>query len=104
MEANELRVGNYLFDGVGGIIKVEVDDLYDNVRKYYEPIPIIEEVLLECGFEYDDAFYYKDGIFLEYDDNSLRLDCMSDSVSIKYLHQLQNLYFALTNEELEINL
>lgn len=106
IQENELRVGNYLYDGVGGIIKVEVDDLYDNVRKYYEPIPIMEEILLKCGFEKS----YTKGVFRLGD---WTIDLYSKTwkfkrewidINFKYLHQLQNLYFALTNQELEIKL
>lgn len=114
IEENELRVGNYLYDGVGGIIKVEVDDLYDNVRKFYKPIELIEEILLKCGFKKIDhhrfkiipseyEFYYTISVH----DNCFRI-YVGDSIIcanvIFYLHQLQNLYFALTNQELEINL
>ena len=83
-----------------------------------EPIRITEEILLKCGFvkalgvfnieccksilylrlAYDKGFYY--GIKSS-DCNSCEFD---DVISIKYLHQLQNLYFALTGQELEIKL
>ena len=42
-------------------------------------------------------YFYKDKKFIFTDDMGLK-------ITINYLHQLQNLYFALTNEELTINL
>lgn len=111
MKYTELRIGNIFKEKYSGDLVVVSEltkdritfDYQTNEKWQSEPIELTEEILLKYGFEYDDAFYYKDGIFLEYDDNSLRVDCMSDSVSVKYLHQLQNLYFALRNKELEIN-
>lgn len=103
IKVEELRVGNWLYrKSINQNVRISIDSFNDLID--YEPIELTEEILLKCGFEYDGAFYFKDGIFLEYEDNSLRLDCMSDSVNIKYLHQLQNLYFALTNKELNVKL
>jgi hypothetical protein len=89
--------------------------------QYLQPIPITEEWLLKCGFDKRessvcDAFYI--GI------NPITKDWLFDIVWLKNMmdysyedfafyrnghhkihsvHQLQNLYFALTGEELEIN-
>lgn len=82
-----------------------------------EPIPLTEESLLECGFtkEYDSFCYgielsygrylYNDGV----NDNKLFASINSaeyplSRIPIEYLHQLQNVYFALTGEELQVNL
>lgn len=81
---------------------------------YFEPIPLTEEWLLKGGFKKKgDKFYCEDGcIFVTKADNStksywLYLGYDSESGSewkcindIEFLHQLQNLYFALTNQEL----
>lgn len=111
IQENELRVGNYLYDGVGGIIKVEVDDLYDNVRKYYEPIELIEEILLKCGFEKIGHLYkihLLNSLNLIYNSehNGWYFDIYHNSskVELQYLNELQNIYFAATGRELEINL
>ena len=79
------------------------------------PIKLTEEILLKCGFEKVknkiDIFEKKRlrlfigsrGQFLAY---LIEEDTTSAHYinSYEYLHQLQNLYFALTGEELKINL
>ena len=90
----------------------------------FEPIPITEEWLLKFGFVKEenniDVCYQieiKDGYFLEYFKSmtytSLMLREVNNVVgdSLFYLpniptfvHSLQNLYFALTGKELEINM
>jgi hypothetical protein len=77
----------------------------------FNPIPLTEEILLKCGFEhiteglrYADKNHLivngdKDWLFMPFCTNDI--DCY---IPIKYLHQLQNLYFALTGEELEFKL
>ena len=75
----------------------------------FEPIPLTEEWLLKFGFvnggksDFDKkklsihlpSFYYTNGRTFY---NSWRIM----DYSVKSVHQLQNLYFALTGEELEI--
>lgn len=106
IQENELRVGNYLYDGVGGIIKVEVDDLYDNVRKYYEPIELTEEILLKCpdieNRNTNPKSYYLHNRIIFINDNG----CYDYATRVKlpYLHTFQNFIFALTNKELNITL
>lgn len=134
IKANELRIGNWVtelrnsrivsIDGIEpnhefvwvnylngfGQYKVGVDNI--------EPIPLTPEILEKCGFvlisknsywcfknevgfvlcmwmadscvqgfEVKGSFYYGDSY-----------------IEIKYLHQLQNIYFSLTGEELDVKL
>lgn len=78
----------------------------------FEPIQLTEEILLKCGFKkhLDTIFIHwsKEGGMFEI---STRLPYGSFGLWVngtlgcfQYVHQLQNLYFALTNEELQINL
>ena len=93
-----------------------------------QPIPLTEDWLLKFGFELnesieedDDNFHYK-ALWLSIpnkytfemskfigDDNRVREDEKNIELGdnplphIKHVHQLQNLYFALTGEELTIN-
>jgi hypothetical protein len=131
ISANELRIDNYLLEN-GGLIRVDLE-FYANLLESqsnehpcdmtkFEPIPITEEILLKGGFEFwcDElgvkCFYKIYGIEyiciaingfyqlrsgLKDSDAAWRLG--NNYPFIKYLHQLQNLYFALTNTELEIN-
>jgi uncharacterized protein YukJ len=75
------------------------------------PIPITEEWLLKFGFTRikskttycDDGFidvWNKDGFLL--DDKGVLIEYTENFVRIYYVHQLQNLYFALQGEELSI--
>ena len=88
-----------------------------------KPIPLSPEILEKCGFKeyiemgkgesglwehlkslksgYTFAWNYDKRVMIMHPGNSIShwLD-----VKIEYLHQLQNLYFALTGEELEVNL
>ncbi len=82
-----------------------------------EPIKITEAVLKQCGFELkaekDDVFYtgwfYKYGkefsmrIWEEESSDTFRFSINNfNSIWVKSLHQLQNLYFALAGYELEV--
>jgi hypothetical protein len=86
----------------------------DYVAVYCEPIPLTEEWLLKFGFEKKyDTFEFNglnvDGCVVhfsfdkwasEYEiENCDYTEVPSD---IQHVHQLQNLYFALTGEELTI--
>ena len=68
-----------------------------------EPIPLTEEWLLKFGFEKTSLHYLKkDGIIIQSEDNYFECFLGSIVVKLQWLHQLQNLYFALTGEELKI--
>lgn len=76
--------------------------LMGSLEKVYEPIPLTEEWLLKLGFNKEECFYILKGVCLEDEyDGRYRLDGQSDCF-IKHVHQLQNLYFALTSVELEV--
>lgn len=133
IKANELRVGNIVniiaidqniviksiseVDNLAGLFTwLEKNEEYEDSLTAIEPIPLSSDVLLRCGFidpagnsfgcrlevnTVDELCWYRQ-------DNSLRyqtkLDGFTRDFNIKNLHQLQNLYFALTGKELEINL
>jgi hypothetical protein len=72
-----------------------------------EPIPLTEEWLLKFGFipnPYQDR--YEKGIIKFECDKTLGETILWIELAphIKYVHQLQNLYFALTEEELILNI
>lgn len=95
--------------------------------QHYKPIPITEEWLKEFGFEFRDYFVNDeedDEIFMSYrlkiektlmsfelsmnpdgyHDFLVHFTWQSESgviARIQFIHQLQNLYFALTGKELE---
>ena len=129
MEANELRIGNYLLyrdenicqvSNIGNYFETSFNGLSygsDNINDY-KPIPLTEELLLKCGFykaQYLEHIFQINinGLYFAFDeafegekDENIVGD-FDECVTIripKYLHQLQNIYFALTGKELEINL
>ena len=109
MNANEFRLGNWIRDKDS---EYQITHLcYDDVWYDEESIPLTEEWLLDFGFahtEFDfSAFEEIKGC---YELNKLLLDQSGEDVvsliidelyiEIKHVHQLQNLYFALTGKEL----
>jgi hypothetical protein len=134
MKAQELRIGNLVKTprGIKSINGLGFKDTVVSSKDYYatfnnlhegyfldhcEPIPLTEEILLKAGFvsggakqwlfitldKKDECYLYFNplGKGIAIDQNGI--EC-SFEIELNYLHQLQNLYFALTNEELTINL
>jgi len=129
MKANVLRIGNhieyYMEDSQDERQKWWELDVVDaetilHFQSYpddtdYRPIPLTEEWLIKFGFEKDDTgvdmfdqdyheWYQKEfpiiGVLCQSSDKEYLFDENTDKLRIKYVHQLQNLYFALTSEEL----
>ena len=122
MRANELRIGNLVAYGVHpvpiksihteSVLKKEVHvyvELNENLNYYcidvleVKPIPLTEEWLLKFGFiKSSDNNYYKGDKFTIYNrfENFGLIGGLLSWKEFKYVHQLQNLYFALTGEEL----
>tara|TARA_R110002111_G_scaffold117530_1_gene179658 strand:- start:1308 stop:1625 length:318 start_codon:yes stop_codon:yes gene_type:complete len=104
MIANELRIGNYLEDDIGNLIKIDRDSLPFIVTKWikcHHPIPLTEEWLVKFGFSLQSKeMYFNYGMSI-WKCNEMFI-CNKNGMIIKHVHQLQNLYFALTNEELTI--
>ncbi len=109
MKVNELRIGNLIIEslsfGSDKIIKVN-SNIFNRRSDEFIPIPLTKEWLLKLGVlynEFEDLFqigghdidiqdsYYCHFYFNEYGEWYKE---------IKYVHQLQNLYFAIKGEEL----
>ncbi|MFA5715574.1 MAG: hypothetical protein WC998_07530 [Candidatus Paceibacterota bacterium] len=116
MNAKELRIGNLVIwngdpEESGLICPIDGEDIDKMERsefysKEHSPIPLTEEWLLKFGLNPANSGWYsidtrkfefeillRDGKYKVYVYNSYLCD-------IFYVHQLQNLYFALTSEEL----
>ena len=91
----------------GKINKITNTDFVDMpfLRKI-EPIPLTEEWLLKFGFEKNknSDLYFRLNNYEYFIENGIIDNGYSrmNEISVKYVHQLQNLYFALTGKELEI--
>jgi hypothetical protein len=116
MKASELRIGNWvnksLKSGSGRILQTQtnVQDivrLHENTGSFnYEPTPLTEEWLLNFGFEPDKDnahFLNKEPFTLKEHPEGFVVWHKGHALGIvvKHVHQLQNLYFALTGEELK---
>jgi hypothetical protein len=118
IQANELRMGNYVkhpsYKDPIQINGVDKNDIFNMTTgeiplHVINPIPLTEQWLIDFGFKYfADQQYEKqyDYLCFNWDKECgliIFIDNSTDSFSqehIKYVHQLQNLYFALTGIEL----
>jgi len=128
----ELRIGNYLKDYYSGnVIEVTIEVMTmihkltqpdSEFQNIFIPIELTEEWLVKFGFEKDknsdtyfiDLLEYELKVCLNVFSGGLEKDCnwffsiktgyRSQLITFtkQYVHQLQNLYSALTGEELEI--
>jgi hypothetical protein len=131
VRAEDLRLGNIVYgvsDRLEKIIAInnettvttsllKLDTPFEHYVGDLSPVFLDEEILLKCGFvkernqngrnRFELGFYV---IYLEtqHTKPSFHFKAMPDYfpelTEIKYLHQLQNLYFSLTNSELVIKL
>lgn len=117
LQANELRIGNHLYnDGV--IVKIDARSIFDiwnnEGLKKYKPIPLTEELLLRCGFELTNT---KKKQYFKWVNRGRKLRVLRGIKRVgyrffatsegfyfdcQYLHQLQNLYWILCGDELNI--
>lgn len=122
MNIRELRIGNWVkLKNTQSPTYIEVCSIDHEGIGFYsagqiEPIPLTKMWLEKCGFEkeFSDCYqrfdYYiiprairlspkKEGFCWQVEDE---IDDCNVDVPIKYLHQLQNIYFTLTGTELQI--
>lgn len=110
MKANELRIGNYVYlsdkNKVWQILDGHEIDECDN-NPFSEPIHLTEEWLVNFGFEKHGIEWWGKGFCLEVYKDKLYYsggEGLHIVIDLKYVHQIQNLYFALTGKELEISI
>lgn len=127
IKANDLRAGNIVASKTHNILKTAIEGFtpqgivflrgvstYDMLSNL-EPIPLTPEILEKCraitravdiSFEPDND----ETFVIEADQNTVGEYYYSAgegcrfSRNIKYLHELQNLYFAIVGEELKVEL
>ena len=132
MNANELRLNNFIFDDNGDTTKVfslsgygspEIND--DQVSNRYKPIPLTEEWHNKFGVKqngFGDFVYLisdikaivfsGDYVFMRDFEKNIDLPTFNDNLCTiwsiderkrkMFVHEWQNLYFALTGEELTL--
>jgi len=124
LQLRELRIGDFFEvsssseeerNKIGSVTKIGqrqalVSGKWFNLDRL-TPISITEDILLHVGFtQFDwlressvfECHYFKCTL----DNNGVNLFCdnLKNLKAVKYLHELQNMYFDLTGEELEINI
>jgi hypothetical protein len=116
MQATELRIGNLVNKSYSETHFVPVNvTLWDinNIRnndEVYTPIPLTEDWLLKLGFKMEEFAFTQGKPFRRYKLGPLCYGTSNGTWSyysqvirgIEYVHQLQNLFFCLTGEELEV--
>jgi hypothetical protein len=117
MKAEELRIGNsvqYASTGLHffvGSINKDGLDVYNDIEStwieidQFEPIPLTEEWLVRLGFEDRGSIFKLSSILIRYDEGKFYFiynEPFLESIEIKFVHQLQNLFYALKGSELTI--
>jgi len=110
MKANELRIGN-IVKGPNCEFAISNGSTIDFCKEF-TPIPLTKEWLVKFGFKRKhfkstgtDHFTIGEvTIFCDTISGSIVYDMLItiNAINLDYVHQLQNLYFALTGEELTI--
>lgn len=124
INANELRMGNLIEKDnvIYKFLSLEqnhastseyrfywVETLDGKLGKYYSshfnPIPITPEILEKCGFDRNCILKISQGLNIEWSYGkevwlTKEGEVIYEFENTQHLHQLQNLYFALTGEEL----
>lgn len=116
MKSTELRIGNLIYDDLGRISKVSnlsktviettIDNFGPSWTTVFRPmgIEINDDFLNRLGFQVE----FTNGGFLRWQKGDFKLldrrlpypQYHSPGAIIMYVHELQNLYFALTSTEL----
>lgn len=134
IQANELRIGNWLlfdshiskpeyiqvtarfFSGLAGGRPLSELSPDDEISIYHNPIPLTPEILEKAGFGLLKKATTQKWVKYGIHPFELKIGAKRDSYPfylqgykfypypLYYLHQLQNLYFALTGNELKISL
>jgi hypothetical protein len=85
------------------------NDLFSQFNEFICPIVLTEEILIKAGFKRQNNALngpYKNDFSL-WNPREETIFTLNDTLftpKIKYIHQLQNLYYILTGEELSFNL
>ena len=128
MKIEELKIGNKILFGVVECTINSIHKVVDspnnewhvrvfgigNFNQYclngyeIEPIELNEDVLKKCSRKIEECFYFGswNGVNLKFKSqwcigiNDSKGEFREVKHGVKYLHELQNLYYSLTNEEL----
>lgn len=109
---NDYKIGNYIKEPgqdddkpfqIWGIYHEKGNDKINNLPiNYFQPIPLTESELIKLGFKNYDCEFTKSGFDIYGFNDNTRFEFANHDFPIKidFVHELQNLYFALTGQEL----
>jgi len=120
LKANELRIGNYIQDFEDKPYYFKVESIENKDGEFWvsyrngsincsiehiEPIPLTEEWLVKFGFEKiknTEVFLFGGywEVYYNPDYERYLLDLINIEIKVESVHQLQNIHFAFTGEEL----
>ena len=113
MTPNQFRIGNLVkYDGrIFRLHSIGEYPILDTIEfgakvvewKDLEPVEITEEVLRGMGFVYMGYTYWLGAIKIDLGDKKAAVYCNWLPNTFPHAHQLQNLIFSLTGEEVTIN-
>ncbi len=113
MKAKEIRIGNYLIvDGNKSLIDGQIMLSILQLQYSIEPIELTKEWMVNFGFKKDiDTSFMKNDVSIFLDkrhktnlylqSNESKFVWFGFERRIQYVHELQNLYHALTGDELQ---
>jgi hypothetical protein len=114
IDLHELRIGNWVNDKNKNPKQIEQNDFVKEKNLAYSPISITDKILEKAGFEPilidEDKFhlhpfkhFQKDGFkgYLMLGKDGLFTYTVNDRIYM-HVHQVQNLYYALTGKELKV--
>ncbi len=109
MKATELRIGNYYYGCSRKQLEIVTGQTIAQRESGELPcmkgVPLTEEWLLKFGFEKIGTYFKINNEFEILTDNGRYYYYINlDRLYLNSIHQLQNLYFALTGEELILNI
>lgn len=117
MQSKDLRIGNYIKDTFDvkkyEVRQLELEDFsamlnykISKHRNTYNPVELNDEWLVKFGFEKyefdhkENQYRYKDRLIVLRDGKFVDY---GSSVILQYVHELQNLYYAITGVELLVS-
>lgn len=120
IQAKELRIGNWMKHSGGQFVQVtdiQFNPTHDGINSqssvHFDPIPLTPQLLEKTGFAHrlgdypgwyigvDNGWWMRiwyGPAGFKYSINDVK------SIDVNHLHQLQNLYFALTGKEIVVQL
>lgn len=117
MKAEDLRIGNFVLDNLGGTLKIKgIQE--DSDLSHIKPLILTEEWLVKFGYEKQcvtlsdgtqGGYWYKEDKMIRFAfwDGVWHCSMGDDKAGVlykrlKYVHQFQNLCYELTDEKLTI--